>query len=165
MKSMSLNFQQSHDIDWFARVGNIYVHAMSFGGVLPDAINDWDLLRRMIVSAYHLEILNEDDHQLSYNDAYINSRLSVQFDNERANQEQRFDIRNRYLRHFREMARLGFYSFDRSIEEDEEDVYYLVVKPSRPLENWNILLKDTEWPRLEVSRNDSDIFNSFRVVR
>lgn len=163
MKSISLNFQQSHDIDWFACVDNIYVHAMSFGGALPDAINDWDLLRRMIVSAYHLEVLNEDDNQLSYNDAYINSRLSVQFDNEQANQDQRFDIRNRYLRHFREMARLGFYSFDRSLED--EDVYYLVVKPSRPLENWNILLKDTEWPRLEIMYNDSDLFNGFRIVR
>ena len=89
MKSISLNSQQSHDIDWFACVDNIYVHAMSFGGELPDAINDWDLLRRMIVSAYHLEVLNEDDNQLSYNDAYINSRLSVQFDNEQANQDQR----------------------------------------------------------------------------
>ncbi len=163
MKSMSLNFQQSHDIDWFARVGNIYVHAMSFGGALPNAINDWNLLRRMIVSAYHLEVLNEDDNQLSYNDAYIDSRLSVQFDNEQANQEQRLDIRNRYLRHFREMARLGFYSFDRSLED--EDVYYLVVKPSRPLENWNILLKDTEWPRLEIIYNGFGLFNSFRIVR
>lgn len=163
MKPMSLNFQQSHDIDWFARVGDIYVHAMSFGGRLPDAINDWNLLRRMIVSAYHLDVINEEDNQLIYNDTYINRRLSIQFDNERMSREQMTDSRNRYLRHFQEMARLGFYSFDRSL--DDEDVYYLVVRPSKPLRTWNIKMNDVEWPKLEIIHGDSTEFNSFLIVR
>lgn len=162
MKPMSLNFQQSHDIDWFAHVGNIYVHAMSFGGKLPDAINDWNLLRRMIVSAYHLEVLNEDDNQLSYNDTYINRRLAVQFPHNQISQEQRFEVRNRYLRHFREMARLGFYSFDRALED--ENIYNLVVKPSKPLENWILIQNNVESPRLEIIHNEFSGIVGFKIV-
>ena len=94
MSRLSLNYQQSHDIDWFAHVGDVFIHAMSFGGKLPEEVNDWRLLCEMIVKAYHLETIINEGKNLNYNDHYIDSRLMMQFDNDKPNETERREIRD-----------------------------------------------------------------------
>jgi hypothetical protein len=135
---------------------------MSFGGKLPEEINDWRLLCEMIVKAYHLETIINDDATLSYNDQYIDNRLMLQFDNNQPNEVERREIRSRYLRHFKEMALKGFYSFDRDL--NDEELYHLIVKPSSPLQEW----KDIKMPQKEyvqLTRNNADEVIGFRIMK
>jgi hypothetical protein len=162
MSRLSLNYQQSHDIDWFAHVGDVFIHAMSFGGKLPEEVNDWRLLCEMIVKAYHLETIINEGKNLNYNDQYIDSRLMMQFDNDKPNETERREIRSRYLRHFEEMAIKGFYSFDRDL--NDENLYHLIVKPSCSLQEW----KDIKMPQKEyvqLIRNNADEIIGLRIIQ
>lgn len=161
MSRLSLNYQQSHDIDWFAHAGDVFIHAMSFGGKLPEEINDWRLLCEMVVKAYHLETIINDDANLSYNDQYIDSRLMLQFDNNQPNEAERREIRSRYLRHFEEMALKGFYSFDRDL--NDENLYHLIVKPSSSLQEWkDIIMPQKKY--VQLIRNNEDVIIGFRII-
>ena len=122
MKPFSTIFQRTHDIDWFAKSGNMYIHAMSFGGLLPVDVNDRSkndyILRRVYES---LDV--NPKLELVYNERYIRNRIGQQSENEEDYQRKR----KRYLVHFSEMAMRGLYSFDRDIEN--ERIYHLIVKP------------------------------------
>lgn len=161
MSRLSLNYQQSHDIDWFAHVEGVYIHAMSFGGKLPEEINDRKLLFEMIVKAYRLENIINEEANLSYNDQYIDSRLMRQFSNGLPNDDDRRGIRDRYLRHFEEMALKGFYSYDRDL--NDENLYHLIVRPSSSLLEWkNIGLPKKEYVQL-IKKKDEII--GFRIIQ
>lgn len=161
MARISELYQRSHDIDWFSKVGDIYIHAMSFGGLLPDAINDWDLLRRMLRTAFRIRSLA--DNRLVYNIPYIESRLSIQFEQKLANNDQQDIIRELYLRHFQAMALRGFCSFDRDLQDD--NIYHLIVRPEIPVKEWNINLNEVKWPNIELQKADDDNIIGFRILR
>ncbi len=36
MATFSIDFQRSHDIDWFGKINHTFIHALSFGGLLPE---------------------------------------------------------------------------------------------------------------------------------
>lgn len=161
MARISELYQRSHDIDWFSKVGHIYIHAMSFGGLLPDAINDWNLLRTMLRKAYRTESLVEN--RFVYNTPYIDSRLSIQFAEKQANNEQQDIIRERYLHHFQEMAHRGFCSFDRDLQDDY--LYHLIVRPEEPMKQWDDNLNEVNWPNIKLQKADDDSIIGFRIVR
>lgn len=162
MSRLSLNYQQSHDIDWFAQADGVFIHAMSFGGRLPDAVNDSILLSDMIVKAYHLEFLINEEITLSYNNQYVDRRLMMQFDNEQSNENERQEVENRYLRHFKEMALRGFYSFDRDLFD--ENLYHLIVKPSIPIQEWKgIMMPEKEY--LKLIRGEESEIIGFRIIQ
>ena len=161
MARISELYQRSHDIDWFSKVGDIYIHAMSFGGLLPDAISDWNLLRRMLRKAYQTESLVKNS--FVYNIPYIESRLSIQYENQRANDEQQDIIREKYLRHFQEMAYRGFCSFDRDLQD--ENIYHLIVRPVIPMKEWDKNFNEVKWPNIELQKADDDSIIGFRIVR
>lgn len=161
MARISELYQRSHDIDWFSKVGDIYIHAMSFGGLLPDAINDWNLLRRMLRKAYQTESLIKNSYV--YNIPYIESRLSIQYENQRANNEQQDIIRVQYLRHFQEMAHRGFCSFDRDLQD--ENIYHLIVRPVIPMKEWDKIFNEVNWPNIELQKADDNSIIGFRIVR
>jgi len=162
MARISELYQRSHDIDWFSKVGDIYVHAMSFGGLLPDAINDWDLLRSVFRKAYR--IAPSVQNSFVYNNSYINTRLSDQYKELRAdNEEQQEMIKNRYLHHFKEMAYRGFCSFDRDLLD--ENMYHLIVRPESPMKEWDIKLLTAEWPSMELVKAEDDNIIGFRIIR
>lgn len=118
MPQFSIGFQLSHDIDWFARINGISIHAMSFGGRLPDGLDrDWNT--EILLNVYRIEPFI---HQISYNDEYISKRLRLLDDPDNADTK-----RERYLRHFKEMASRGFWSFDRDL--NESNVYHLIAMP------------------------------------
>ena len=114
----SVVYQKSHDIDWFARKGNVMIHAMSFGGLLPQSVNYWIANLNMLRRAYRIPISNQE---IVYSD-YFEVLL-------RENQESEQIDRERYLQHFTEMAKRGFWSFDRDL--NNEDVYHLIARPAR----------------------------------
>ena len=161
MARISELYQRSHDIDWFSKVGDIYIHAMSFGGLLPDTINDWDLLRSMLRKAYRTESLVEN--RFVYNTSYIDSRLSIQFAEKQANNEQQDIIRERYLHHFLEMASRGFCSFDRDLQDD--NFYHLIVRPEEPMKQWDVNINEVIWPNIELQKDEDDSIIGFRIVR
>lgn len=162
MSKLSFNYQQSHDIDWFAHVDDVFIHAMSFGGKLPEVVNDWRQLCEMVVKAYHLETMTSEEVSLSYNDQYIDRRLMMQFNNEQPNDDERREVKNRYIRHFREMALRGFYSFDRDL--DDENLYHLIVKPSKPLQEWKDIMKSKK-EYLKLIRDSGAEIIGFRIIQ
>ena len=112
-------YQRSHDIDWFARIGSIRIHAMSFGGLLPSTIDRYNNTK-LLYAAYRNE---PDIENLIYNEEYINMRVDRM-----SRGGDMSIIRDKYLRHFTEMASRGFFSFDRSLSEDNR--YHLIVRPA-----------------------------------
>ena len=60
---------------------------------------------------------------LIYNEEYINERVYRM-----SRGGDMSIIRDKYLRHFTEMASRGFFSFDRSLSEDNR--YHLIVRPA-----------------------------------
>lgn len=122
MDEFSKTFQRTHDIDWFAKSGEIYIHAMSFGGILPNVVNNRSKNFNIMKRAYtFLPIQN--NVELEWNEAYLQRRLRRRDDKDEDYERRR----ERYLIHFNEMARRGFYSFDRDLQD--EKVYHLIVKP------------------------------------
>lgn len=123
------------DVDWFAIVDGKYIHAMSFAGGIPESIDVLDDNVRLLYEAYQLRQMSGVESEVIYSNEYIDERLRPQYDRIGDDVEQRIVIRERYLRHFTEMAKRGFYSFDRDV--NDIDVYHLIARPSRPLEEWN----------------------------
>ena len=130
MDEFSKAFQRTHDIDWFAKSGDFYIHAMSFGGMLPNVVNNrsrnFNIMKRVYL---FLPVLN--DVELEWNEGYLQRRLIRQGDKDGDYVRRR----ERYLIHFNEMARRGLYSFDRDLQD--ETIYHLIVKPRNlKLKKW-----------------------------
>lgn len=135
---MTINIGNYHvypwDVDWFAIADGKYIHAMSFGGGIPWNVDVLGDNVRLLYEAYQQREMPEAESEVIYNNEYIGERLRPQYERVGNDADQRNAIRERYLRHFTEMARRGFYSFDRDV--NDIDVYHLIAKPSRPLEAW-----------------------------
>lgn len=144
MATFSTEFQRAHDIDWFGRINHTFIHALSFGGLLPEEVNDREDNFIILRHAYR----NTDNHQTRavVNDTYVDRRLMPQIEgNDVADFERR---KKRYLQHFKDMAQRGFWSFDRDLYD--EKVYHLIAKPDHEC-------IDVEWygqraPELGVRR-------------
>lgn len=136
---MTINIDNYHvypwDVDWFTIADGKYIHAMSFGGGIPWNVDVLGDNVRHLYEAYQLREMPEMECEVIYNNEYIDERLQLQYERVGSDANQRTAIRERYLRHFTEMAKRGFYSFDRDVNENS--VYHLIARPSRPLEEWN----------------------------
>lgn len=123
MAKFSNDFQRSHDIDWFGKINQIFIHALSFGGLLPEEVNNRETNFIILRHVYSANVNRQI--RIVVNDAYIEQRLRPQAnENDAADFERR---KARYLRHFTDMAKKGFWSFDRDLYN--EKVYHLIAKP------------------------------------
>ena len=146
MAPFNSEYQLSHDIDWFAKAGNKCIHAMSFGGILPNDVDDRERNTEILIEVYHTD---PEYKNLVINEGYLSQRLG-QADNEKIYQRKR----ERYLRHFIEMASRGFWSFDRDLDQD--NVYHLIVKPKENNYRMRIINKLPELREITLMTNSDD---------
>lgn len=104
------DYQETHDIDWFFRLNGKAYHAASNGGMLPDAIDS----------------ANNRNLQVEIESLYfVYDEESIIIENE--NEDGNVDLSS-----FKEYARKGFISLDRTISANDNKRlhYHIVVSPS-----------------------------------
>lgn len=113
------NYMLTHDIDWFCIINGLYVHVASAGGIIPEAMRDRDELRQLQYIVSNAPYLYSDN-EIVCNESFLNSHFQVG------------EAREDYVRSFRDMARKGFISMDRTdwINPDSND-YHVVCCPNR----------------------------------
>lgn len=116
-----LNYMFTHDIDWFCIVNGSYVHVASAGGLLPEEMRDRDTLREL---QYQVSVAPDlfSDNEIEYNEKFLNNR----FENGKGRED--------YVRSFRDMAKKGFTSMDRTnVSDPESNTYHVVCCPNSNL--------------------------------
>lgn len=104
------DYQETHDIDWFFRLNGKAYHAASNGGMLPDAIDSANN-RNLQVEIESLDFVYDEE--------------SIIIENE--NEDGNVDLSS-----FKEYARKGFISLDRTISANDNERlhYHKVAYPS-----------------------------------
>lgn len=115
-------YLQTHDIDWFCRIGNTAMHFASNGGALPKKVNNRVENSRIQHAVAMMEDSVTEPEQIRINAQYVHARLG-----ENVNPGA-FD---RYVESFVAMARKGFVSFDRVLEDD---AYMWIAQPVNRVE-------------------------------
>ncbi len=100
-------FLLSHDIDWFCKIGELYIHGASFGGAIPHLANDEKKMAELLLDIYKQPINQEVD-------IFINEQYLQELNVAKEGQD-----RNNYLSSFMEFAKRGFYSYDRRITSED----------------------------------------------
>lgn len=114
------HYMQYHDIDWFCKIHNTPCHFASAGGILPEPLRERKLLRKLQRDVCLAEYLYEEN-EISYNEEFLRER----FRNDEG-------ARETYLITFKEMARKGFVSFDRTnLSNSDDNTYHVVCYPQR----------------------------------
>ena len=70
------------------------------------------------------------------------------------------EVRERYLRHFTDMAKRGFWSFDRDLQD--ENLYHLIARPAGDVKEENFIedlpeLCDGEFDKKITSKEMRDV--------
>lgn len=112
----------TRDIDWFCIVNGVYVHLASAGGILPLSFRDREALRTLQHNVAVAPYLFTEEEVVD-NKEFLDQRFA---DNPKG--------RESYVVTFRDMARKGFVSMDRTNLLDPYDNHYHIV--SRP-RLWN----------------------------
>lgn len=127
------------DIDWFCIANGIYVHLASAGGMLPLGFRDRDTLRTLQHNVAIAPYLFAEEDVVD-NEEFLNQRFA---NNPKG--------RTSYVVSFRDMARKGFVSMDRTNLLDPYDNHYHIV--SRP-RLWNEhRIENIEIPVMPVGGN------------
>lgn len=134
----------TRDIDWFCIVNGIYVHLASAGGILPMSFRDRDTLRTLQHNVAMAPYLFEEEDVVD-NEAFLNQRFA---DNRKG--------RESYVVSFRDMARKGFVSMDRTnLQNPYDNRYHIVCMPrnldERSLQELEIpVISNDERPELDL---------------
>ena len=134
----------TRDIDWFCIVNGIYVHLASAGGILPMSFRNRDTLRTLQHNVAMAPYLFEEEDVVD-NEAFLNQRFA---DNRKG--------RESYVVSFREMARKGFVSMDRTnLTDPYDNRYHIVCMPrnmdERSLQELEIpVISNDERPELDL---------------
>lgn len=114
------HYMQYHDIDWFCKINNTPCHFASAGGILPEPLMERKLLRKLQRDVCFAEYIYGET-EISFNEEFLRERFR---DDE--------GVREAYLRTFKEMARKGFVSFDRTnLLDSNDNTYHVVCYPQR----------------------------------
>lgn len=129
----------TRDIDWFVKIGDIYIHGASNGGVLPSMITKGQnrLIQQAVAKMDYLYA--DSENEIFINSDYVNQRLKGQ-NGLLETDGDNFSPYNAYIASFKDMARKGFYSFDRviasTLEEDSQEsnqIRYVLIACPRQL--------------------------------
>ena len=126
----------TRDIDWFVKIGDIYIHGASNGGILPSMITKGQNRQIQQIVAQMDYLYEDSENEIYINNGYVEQRLErgeVLADSEAHYKEKtavdNISPYNAYIASFKDMARKGFYSFDReiapTIEEDTRRQFQL----------------------------------------
>lgn len=147
MPKVQKSYMFSHDLDWFFKYGDKLIHCASNGCLLPDKVNDNQLLRATqdIISLLP-DIFTDEEiiRNQVYVDTYVNQypeglRRLLPFEED--------EITNIHLSSFIAMAKKGFWSYDH-VYDLKDNQYILVAYPplvpdySHVLVQQHPLLKD-----------------------
>lgn len=134
MAKYKKNYQFTHDIAWFCKIGNNYCHFASYGAILPDFVNDSRRNRKL--QKYVLTELEPiiSHSSVSINEEYVNRRVSLCYSE--WDESLQINPREEYIRCFIEMAIRGFWSYDREVlienelpENKMSNKYVLIARP------------------------------------
>lgn len=137
------NYQLTHDIDWFCKIKGIPVHLASNGGLLPGRSYTIQGLVDLQHKVANMDRRFQCDINTEYIDEYLRqgefygSLGNLSEEDYRILLPERFEMTNDIIEQklhilvyswsFIEMAKRGFFSFDRKV--GEENVYHLVAWP------------------------------------
>lgn len=138
-------YQYTHDIDWFCLIDDVPVHLASNGGELPDDSYKASELVSIQRQVPALEPIYKYELNMPYLEQYLNDG---RYDDLRdvddfltqsqmpETAEMRGELPNlplhwrAYCWSFIEMAKRGFFSFDRTVnDKDRDGIYHLVAYP------------------------------------
>ena len=122
-------YQRSRDIDWFFHAGNRCIHVASNAGKLPDFVNDIQRLRKEQADVFTLPD-NQDAKVVETQYVYYRVQAFVEESQKKNLQADIQEIHDSYIASFLAMARKGFYSYDRDLDDDSR--YILICGPERP---------------------------------
>lgn len=145
-------YQRTRDIDWFFQAGDKSIHVASNAGKLPDFVND---IQRLREEQAKVSMLNDViGVQIIINTRFVDSIVAASVENLQKSGYNNISveyIRNSYLASFIEMARKGFYSYDRY--PNNESTYVLVCGPDKPVSVGMKLLEMSN--EIELSNEES----------
>lgn len=139
----------TRDIDWFVKIGDIYIQGASNGGVLPFMITKGQNRQIQQIVAQMDYLYEDSENEIYINEGYVEQRsgkAKVVADSEaQYNAESVIDkisSYNAYIASFKDMARKGFYSFDREIAPAfDKNIHrkfqqrYVLIACPKPLQN------------------------------
>ena len=110
-------YQRTRDIDWFFQYQGRNIHVASNGGKLPEFVNDIHRLRKEQAEVSLLE--DTGNAPVRVNDEYVDPRMIILRQNSpiKQDEEKMLSSKNDYLRSFVDMAKKGFYSYDRDLDD------------------------------------------------
>ena len=133
---LSKVYINSHDIDWFAFYENKYIHVASAGGYLPEVVNNRENLR--FIQDY-VKKLPLEEHEIIKNIKEVVSILKIP--------EEQLEV---YFESFENMAKKGFYSYDKvDINDIEDNKYILVAYPKEPINIKKV--EHLNFPKLSIN--------------
>ena len=150
MRKYAKEYLSTHDIDWFCFINNKPIHAASNGGKIPEIINNVDANIENQIKAYSCKyIYSENDIEI--NRDYIDNKIKETIRD--CSDFTLTKMRYNYQRTFVDMARRGFYSFDRE-DDPRSKKYHLIAWPK----NYNTI-PHVNFTDLSFSKDDLDLNN------
>ncbi|MBQ6761975.1 MAG: hypothetical protein IJP49_04425 [Bacteroidales bacterium] len=141
MGKLNTSYIATHDIDWFCKLKDAYLHVASAGGYLPQSVNDMKSIMDNSVQVSNLPIIGEHTR---------NTNLLKALKGE--------SIKNwdEYYQTFELFAEKGFYSLDRTMIGDvSSNIYHVVCIPSKRVESLEISCASFENVSIEDIPKDS----------
>lgn len=136
---MKNNYTRTHDIDWFYCISGFPVHVASAGGELPKEIQNLKMLHNLQIEIDKLpEIFDVELNREYIRDTIIKTDYSyftpdlLPENNDLDNQLEKYNLNleeKLYYNTFIHFALRGFYTFDRSLTEENNEVYFMVARP------------------------------------
>lgn len=114
----------SHDIDWFCIINDTPIHAASNEGDLPYNIKHNALKNRENQNYAFSREYKYNFNEIEINFNQLNRIIKTPED---YSPFEIIEMKNNYLRTFIDMARRGFYSYDRFEYKEFEDFKYVLV--------------------------------------
>ena len=128
MAQYSFNYMRSHCVDVFFQYHGIPIHALTYGSLLPELLNEMERNRNLQHQVAQRQLGEEYIVEVELNQAYLQL---LRTETERYGEIFNFDVATQW---FKNVARLGFYSYDCILNRNDFSVFKLVARPRNNVE-------------------------------